>query len=113
ANADQNAEDAKDIAGPNPESVITVKKVAVPRSTEVVPSTKVAVRVTSPFRQDDATKVLSVYLSPNGVRDRDHAKVINDFLAEKQINVSITFFLNSAMYAAERVELARRLGLLR
>jgi hypothetical protein len=72
------------------------------------------VRIRSTFVSDDANTALTKYIYPNGVmgaRDPAHAKQVSDYLAERNINASITLFLNSAMYAPERIILARRLGL--
>lgn len=73
------------------------------------------VRTRSTFVSDDAGAALTKYLYPNGVsasRDPAHAKVISDFLKERNINAPISFFLDSAMYSADRTVLARRLTLI-
>jgi hypothetical protein len=74
-----------------------------------------AVRVRSTFAADNAGDALTKYVYPNGVnaaRDAAHAKDVSDFLKERNINAPIHFFLNSAMYAADRTLLARQLKLI-
>jgi hypothetical protein len=107
ANAEQNADLAKDQAGPNPRQVTDSKTTAVPLLNSA--TTPAAVRTRSAFISDDAGVVLKGYLRPNGVRDSAHAKVISDFMKDKEINVPIFFFLDSPMYRAERIELVQRL----
>jgi len=73
------------------------------------------VRVRSTFTEDEAGEALTKYVYPNGVlaaRDAAHAKDVSDFLAQKNLNVSITLFLKSATYAADRATLARQLKLI-
>ena len=116
ANADRNADTAKSDAGPNPVSVSNVRETAAPRANTTTvnrPVTGGAARVQSTFLSDNATAALRQFWKPNGVDvDPTNEKVISDFLAEKSINVSIPFFLNSATFAAQRAELARRLRLI-
>jgi len=83
-------------------------------TTKTVAAAGPAVRVRSTAVSDDAGVALTKYLYPNGVlatRDPDHAKVISDFLKEQKINAPISFFLDSSMYAPDRLVLARRLKL--
>jgi hypothetical protein len=72
-----------------------------------------AVRIRSTFSSDVATKALGSWLRPGGVLDTERLKSINDFLVEKQLNPKplVSEFLKTDKYAAERVELARRLNL--
>ena len=73
------------------------------------------VRVRSTFTEDETGIALTKYIYPNGelaARDAAHAKDVSDFLAEKNLNVSITLFLKSATYATDRATLARQLKLI-
>ena len=73
------------------------------------------VRIRSTFVVDDAGEALTKYVYPNGVlaaRDAAHAKDVSNFIAQKNINASMTLFLRSAMYAADRTALARQLKLI-
>jgi hypothetical protein len=76
------------------------------------PTNRVVIRTT--FGPNDATAALRNWLRPNGVLNSDRVKIINDFLAEKQLNPKplISEFLATAGFAAQRVELARRLKLI-
>jgi hypothetical protein len=83
--------------------------------TNVKPPSGAVVRVRSDFISDDAGVALTKYLYPNGVRaarDPAHEQVISAFLAEKNITAPISFFLDSSMYIADRITLARRLRLI-
>ena len=78
-------------------------------------ATHAPVRVRTTFKEDDAGIALTKYVYPSGelaARDAAHAKDISDFLAQKNLNVSITLFLKSATYAADRATLARQLKLI-
>jgi hypothetical protein len=112
ANADRNAEQAKDLSGPNPAAVKAVKDTAVPRNN--TPPSGSSLRFTSTVvaNNDAVVAVLKKYLNPDGVPNSEHAAVISAFLTEKNLNVSITFFLNASMFSAERTEIARRLKLI-
>jgi len=73
------------------------------------------VRVRSTFKEDEASIALTKYVYPNGelaARDAAHAKDVKDFLAQKNLNVSINLFLKSADYATDRATLARQLKLI-
>jgi len=88
----------------------------VSKTSVVRPGTHQApVRVRSTFTEDEAGIALTKYVYPNGelaARDAAHAKDVSDFLAQKNLNVSITLFLKSATYATDRAALARQLKLI-
>jgi hypothetical protein len=61
---------------------------------------------------DDARKILTQYVYPNGVlnpRDKAHEQDVQDFIKEKNINGRVGFFLDSGNFAAQRAELLSRL----
>jgi hypothetical protein len=61
---------------------------------------------------DDARKILTQYVYPNGVlkpRDKEHEQDVADFMKEKNIKGHVGFFLDSGNFAAERSELLSRL----
>jgi hypothetical protein len=61
---------------------------------------------------DDARKILTQYVYPNGVlkpRDKAHEQDVADFMKEKNIKGHVGFFLDSGNFAAERSELLSRL----
>jgi hypothetical protein len=68
------------------------------------------------FREDDAGVALTKYLYPNGTnaaRDPNAETNISNFLKTNNINVPISIFLNSEMYANDRITLARQLMLIK
>jgi hypothetical protein len=72
------------------------------------------VRIKTTFSLTDATKVLRVWLRPNGIPSSDHAKTLDDFLVKKQFNPKplVGTFLIGAQFSDARTEFARQLGLI-
>lgn len=61
---------------------------------------------------DDARRILTQYVYPNGVlkpRDKAHEKDVADFMKEKNIKGRVGFFLDSGNFVAQRAELLSRL----
>jgi hypothetical protein len=84
-------------------------------STAGSPTRPAPVRVRSTFTEDEAGIALTKYVYPNGelaARDAAHTKDVKDFLTQKNLNVSITLFLKSETFAADRATLARQLKLI-
>ncbi len=61
---------------------------------------------------DDARKILTDYVYPNGVRnarDKDHEAEVKKIMKDLKIRAPVFFFLNSATYKTQRAELLRQL----
>jgi hypothetical protein len=120
ANADRNADQAKDLSGPNPITVSNVKETAAPSNGGSGagmlhgngPSTSgPVVRFRSTFQPDNPSAILEKFLDPTdaGVRDPARAKIVTDLLAAKGLKVRLTMFLNAPEFAARRAEVVQDL----
>jgi len=74
-----------------------------------------ATRIKTAVVFEDAGNLLRTWLRPNGAVDRERVAVIEKFIAEKKYDPppQVTTFLRGAAFTDGRVELARRLGLIR
>jgi hypothetical protein len=119
ANAEQNADTAKAATGPNPGAVSNVVATASPVMLPPPPNLNSSVignapvRIQGNFVHDQPGDILQQHLYPHGVAagpDPVVQQKIIDFLTTNKINVHVTTFLRSDVYATQRSQLARQLG---
>jgi hypothetical protein len=68
--------------------------------------------IRNPIGTDDARKILTQYVYPNGVlkpRDKAHEQDVKDFMKEQNIRGPVSFFIDSGGFASQRAELVSRL----
>lgn len=120
ANADQSADQEKLKNGPNGEAAANVKAASLPQNIALAPTVRPSVRsnprggvvTRGDIGIDDARKILTQFVYPNGVlnaRDKAHEQDVKDFMREQNINGPVSFFLDSGSFANQRAVLVSRL----
>jgi len=118
ANADRNADQAKDKSGPNPITVSNVKETAAPSNGGSGagmlhgsgPSVSgPVVRSETVFGSDSFTVKLMAWMRdlPNGEVNRAHVDLVEKFIEREHLNTSPTSFAKGGQFASKRAQFVR------
>ena len=78
----------------------------------VVKSVAPAVRIQTRFAPDNVTELLTQWLKPGGVLNRDRRDILRDYVTKLKPGLQVTTFLNGPEFAAQRAQFAREHGLI-
>ena len=71
-----------------------------------------AVRIQTQFGPDKVSQLLTQWLKPGGVLDRNRRDILRDFVTKLKPGLQVTTFLTGPDYAAQRAQFARDNGVI-